>query len=59
MVPRAGLEPTRLSAADLKSAAATNYATRAKYFLEVTTGFAPVNNGFADRRVRLLHHVTV
>ncbi len=25
--------------------------------LEATMGFAPMNNGFADRRVRLLLHV--
>ena len=29
LVPGAGLEPTRLSAKDFKSLAATNYATRA------------------------------
>ena len=54
-MPGVGLEPTRIAPADFKSAASAYSATPAKN-LEATTGFEPVNSGFADRR--LIHLAT-
>ena len=56
IVPGVGIEPTRLlKAGNFKSPAATNYATRACFFFQITVeamvGFAPTNGGFADRCV--------
>src|SRR3989344_6389950 len=45
-VPGVGLEPTLLTEHDLKSCAATNYATRAN--LEARAGIEPAYRGFAD-----------
>ncbi len=77
-LPGVGLEPTRITPADFKSAASANSATPAladdilllliNIFnqrqeqknsvmgenLEATTGFEPVNSGFADRRLNHL-----
>ena len=49
-MPRVGLEPTRITPADFKSAASANSATPAKK-LKATTGFEPVNRDFADPRL--------
>ena len=55
LVPGAGLEPTRITPADFKSAASAYSATPAQIkTLEATTGFEPVNSGFADRRLNHL-----
>ena len=67
-VPEVGLEPTRLTAFDLKSNVATITPPRRtkKYTLfEAWAGFAPAYSGFADRRVDffatrpLRHYITV
>ncbi len=57
VVPEEGLEPSILSAQHFKCRVYTSSTTRAT--MEVVMGFAPMNSGFADRRVRLLHHTTI
>ena len=50
MVPGEGLEPTHLlRAEDFKSSASANSATQARTRkMEATSGFGPLNGGFAD-----------
>ncbi len=65
-VPGPGLEPgSLLQAGDFKSPVSTNSTTPAaqvdfaSYAVEATTGFEPVNSGFADRPLRPLGYVAL
>ena len=65
-VPGAGLEPAQpIGPGDFKSPVSTNSTTpaaqvdNAYYSLEATTGFEPVNSGFADRPLRPLGYVAL
>ena len=65
-MPGAGLEPAQpIGPGDFKSPLSTSSTTPAAqanyaiYMVEATTGFEPVNSGFADRPLRPLGYVAL